>query len=69
MYGPLQNQCSPFLSAQQVKEFFNLAEHLRVSLVILSAQLIIWNKNFAHFSPLHTDSLALVLYVYKIRVW
>ena len=55
----LQTQCLPFLSVQQVKEFFKLVEHLWASLLVMSAQCNIWNKNFLHFSPLHTESFSL----------
>ena len=50
---------SPFLSAQQVKEFFKLVEHFQASLLIMSAQCILWKRNLPHFSPLHTGSFGL----------
>ena len=53
-------QCSPFSSAQQVKEFFKLVEHLWPSLLIMSAYCIIGNRNMPHFSPLHARSFALI---------
>ena len=39
-----RKQCSPFLSAQQEKEFFKLTEHLRESVLIMSAQCIYMKK-------------------------
>jgi len=53
------HQCSPFLSEQQVKEFFKLLKHLQASSLIMSSQRSICNRNSSHFSPLDTDSLAL----------
>ena len=51
-------QCSSFLSAQPVKEFFKLVEHLQAIhclIIIMSAQCIICNGNLSHFSPFFRD--------------
>ena len=53
-------ECSPFSSAQQVKEFFKVVEHLPASLLIMCAQCIIGNRHLPQFSPLHTDSCVLL---------
>lgn len=45
------SQCFLFLSAQQVKELLKPVNNLWVSLLIVSAQWIIWNRNLAHVSP------------------
>ena len=49
-------QCLQFSSAQQVKEFFKLIEHSRSSLIIMSAQCIIWIEIY----------LILVFVIYRI---
>ena len=51
-------QCSPFLPAKQIKEFFKLVEYLGASLVmgLLSA---LHGIKMSHFSLLHTDTFAL----------
>lgn len=55
-----------FAVLQQVKQFFKLVEQLWASMLIMSAQCTIWTRPLPHFSPLHTDSFALVLlYEYK----
>ena len=56
---PTVHKSSPFSSAQQVKEFIKLAEHLRASMLTISAQCILWNRDCPHFISRHTDSFAL----------
>ena len=51
--------CSPFLSAQQVKEFFKLVEHFQALLLIISVHCSTWKRNLPHFSSLHKDSFVL----------
>ena len=53
-------QCSPFWTAREKKESFNMVEHLTSSLLIMSAQCIMWNRNLPYFSlVLHKDRFAL----------
>jgi len=59
-----QPKTSPFLSAQQAREFFKVIKHLRALLLIFSSQCIMRNKHLPHFSPFYTNSFAL-LYEYK----
>ena len=49
-------QCLLFSSGERVFQTGRAPRHL---LLNMSAQCNIWNKNFLHFSPLHTDSFAL----------
>ena len=58
-HGLKQNrmQCSPFLSAQRVKEFFKVVEDLLSSVLTMSTQCTIWIRNLPHLS--HTDSFAI----------
>lgn len=48
----------PFSPAQQVKEFFELVEPSQTSLLFISAQCLVWNRNLPNFSPLHTDGFS-----------
>ena len=58
----LPSQCSLFLSAQQVMEFFKLIEHLNASLMITSAHCSVEKyRNLPYFSLhfMNTDNFAL----------
>ena len=56
-------QCSPFLSAQLVKVFFQTGQALVALLLIMSAQSNVWNRNLPHFTP--QIVLPMLLYEYK----
>lgn len=59
-------QCNffPFISTTG-KEFFKQIEHLKASLLIMSAQYFMRNGNLPQFSPLHTGTFVLTFYEYK----
>ena len=49
----------PFHPTDERIQFSNSLEHLHTSLLIMSAQCIIWNRDKPPFRPLLTDSFAL----------
>ena len=58
------SQCSPFLSAQNVKEFFKLVEHSWASLLNIFST-ITCDRKLPYFSPLHTRQMVLSLLLYE----
>lgn len=49
---------SLILSAPQIKQLFKLLEHLQPSMLIMSAQCILWKRYLPHFSQIQTNTFA-----------